>query len=236
MCSSFLHRFAAPLFDFIYPPTCLTCRLDLSDGWERVCTECWNSFRRVTPGDEAWLEREMRFSHEGIISDFLSCYLFEKEGTFQHVMHLIKYGGMKSLAVRLGRNIGEQIAQHQQLRDADLIIPVPLHRLKQRERGYNQSEYLCRGIRDVTRIPLHPKLILRKRYTQSQTTLHIDERQANVGNAFDVGSKDRAKLKGKSIILVDDVITTGATIQACARELLRHGAREVFAASAALAK
>jgi ComF family protein len=121
----------------------------------------------------------------------------------------------------------------------DFLVPVPLNKLKQRERGYNQVEFICRGISDVTRMMIERSLIVRKRYTQSQTELDRNRRRENVEGAFAVNPKNPAAasgaLTGRSIVLVDDVITTGATVEACARELVAHGADRVLAVSAALA-
>ena len=171
-----------------------------------------------------------------MIADMLSCFLFEKEGTLQEIVHLLKYRGIKSIGVELGRIIGGCMILDSRYKLADYLVPVPLHRIKQRERGYNQSEYLCKGISEVTHIPVHTSLLVRKKYTESQTQLNLDERRQNVGDAFIVNEKFVSDIEGKVFILVDDVITTGATINACARELRGCGAKAVFAISAALAQ
>jgi ComF family protein len=178
----------------------------------------------------------MKFKSEGVVRNFLSCYLFEKKGKMQEIVQLLKYGGIRSLGVRLGEEIGARIQENSEFLASDYLIPVPLHTLKRRERGYNQSEYLCRGISERTGIPVHTSLILRIRNTESQTHLNIEQRQENVGGAFAINPKQRMSVQGKSFIIVDDVITTGSTINACARVLRMAGAREVFVASAALAK
>ena len=170
-----------------------------------------------------------------MVDDVLSCFLFEKEGKLQDIVHLLKYRGIKSVGVELGKTLGGYMMQDVRFMSADFLIPVPLHRLKLRERGYNQSEFLCKGISEVTHIPIHSSLIVRKKYTQSQTQLDLEERRKNVGDAFTVHERFLSEVKGKTFILVDDVITTGSTINACARGLVAHGAASVFAAAAALA-
>ncbi len=214
----------------------MNCDRLLLKNEERICCACWEKVTKISPADPTWKEILERFLAEGVVNDILSCYLFEKEGVFQKVIHLLKYQGMKSIGVDLGCNIGKRMIECSYYSSADYLIPVPLHRLKARERGYNQSEYLCRGISQITGIPIGPGIIKRKKYTQSQTTLTIEERKLNVGGAFFLDPKYIPAVKGKTFILVDDVITTGSTINACARELRSHGAQEVYAASAALAE
>ena len=224
-----------PIRDFIYPPLCFTCNRLLSEDEHRVCSSCWRSFTRVDPSHPAWIGIKGRFDLEGVVGDLVSCFLFEKGGKLQDVIHELKYRGMKSLGVRLGEEIGNHIARNPELRKADWLIPVPLHRLKQRERGYNQSEYVCRGIARVSGIPSGGTFIRRHKYTETQAQLTVEQRRENVGNAFTIPANRRPFVNGKTCILVDDVITTGSTIGACARELRKNNAAGVFAASVALA-
>jgi ComF family protein len=176
-----------------------------------------------------------RFRARGSIDALSSCYLFEKDASLQTVLHLLKYSGMASLGVRLGRDIGERIRTDPLFRDATALVPVPLHRFKRRERGYNQAELLCRGITETTGIPGAASLIVRKRHTISQTHLSLEERTDNVRGAFSAAA-GAVSQKGAVIILVDDVITTGSTILECAEVLRGMGAERVLAASAALAR
>jgi ComF family protein len=111
-----------------------------------------------------------------------------------------------------------------------LLIPVPLHKTRVRERGYNQSELLCKVIAAETGIGYDANILQRIRYTKSQTKLDEATRSVNVKNAFKVSQRDR--ISKKTILLIDDVITTGATINACAKELIRNGAKEVIIISA----
>ena len=240
------------LRDFIYPPVCLTCDSILENPGKRICRRCWGSLQRIDRTHAVWKELQERLKPEGIVADVLSCYLFEKEGRLQEIVHLLKYGGKRSLGERLGREVGELMLMNPAFLSPDCLVPVPLNKLKQRERGYNQVEFICRGISEVTHMKIERSLLLRKRYTQSQTELDRNRRRENVEGAFSVKLKTRGALPGKgangepadiaygtlkgiSIVLVDDVITTGATVEACARELVAQGADRVLAVSAALA-
>lgn len=236
MLQTVFKSIVVPLRDFIYPPVCFTCDRLLNENESRVCAVCWDSLERLQPDHPAQIEIRKKFKSEELVQDLLSCFLFEKEGKLQEIVQLLKYGGIRSLGVRLGKEIGERIQNNSEFASSDYLIPVPLHKLKQRERGYNQSEYLCRGISELTGIPVHTSLMVRNKYTESQTQLDIEQRQKNVGGAFAINPKRRLSVQAKSFIIVDDVITTGSTINACASVLRRGGASVVYAASAALAK
>ena len=225
-----------PFRDFVYPPVCFICDRYLAKSEEYVCDSCWKQFSPINSSHPAWKEISDKLTLDGNIESLLSCFLFEKEGALQHTIHLLKYEGMRTLGVKLGREIGFRMLADPNFQNADGLIPIPLHVLKRRERGYNQSEYICKGISEVTGIPVASTFIIRKKYTESQTQLNIDERRANVGNAFHIESKNDSQIDGKRFILVDDVITTGSTITACANILLQHGASTVLAVSVALAE
>lgn len=215
---------------------CLTCGTLFDDTNSRICPECWASLITVGTNDPTWQEIHGKLITEGPVEQFASCYLFEKEGKLQEIIHLLKYQGKKSLGIELGRKLGTIIRHSPCMSSVDYILPVPLHPLKKRERGYNQSEFICRGISEITGIPTHPTLIIRRKYTQSQTQLTLQQRKLNVGDAFKIRPKMQAEARARRFIIVDDVITTGSTINACAGVLRFLGAEKVFAASIAIAK
>lgn len=236
MRQTFLSRLFVPFRDFLYPPLCFVCDGRMEDGAARVCGGCLSSFRRFHVGDPVWYELHNRFKEEGAVSEFLSCFYFEKEGRLQDVIHMLKYRGIKTMGVMLGREIGQRILSSTTISSADCLVPVPLHTLKRRERGYNQSEFIGRGIMEVTGIPMRVDLLRRCKYTQSQTQYNLEQRWENVEDAFEVPRRSLDDVQGKKLILVDDVITTGSTILSCARELLKAGADVVYAASVAVAE
>ena len=120
--------------------------------------------------------------------------------------------------------------------EVDILIPVPLHRIKHRERGYNQSEFIANGVASVIDKPVILNAVRRVRHTQTQTKLTIEERRKNMEHAFERIPRLSNILSGKICLLVDDVITTGATTNSCAQAILSAGAVKIVAASAALAK
>jgi len=227
--------FLEPFYRFIFPPTCFVCEGSLSNGEYKVCNSCWSRVAPADSKDEVYRETLARLVKGGSVSGLVSAFYFDQEGPLQAIIHELKYGGMTSLGVELGRKLGERLAS---VLSAEMItgsIPVPLHPAKLRERGYNQSEYICKGVQATTGLEVFPTLLRRRRYTQSQTKLNIDERKANVNEAFAINSSYESRVRDGTFILVDDVITTGATIDECARVLVDHGARRVVACSIALA-
>ncbi|MBI4418526.1 MAG: ComF family protein [Ignavibacteriales bacterium] len=180
-----------------------------------------------------YVQTRTRLLDSAVVDDFVSVFVFEKEGTFQTLAHALKYEGFQSAGRMIGGVLGEQMNEWGI--GADAIVPVPLHRAKHRERGFNQAESIARGISDRTGWPVVTGVLERTRPTQTQTKLDAVERQKNVEGAFAVRKKMHG-LGGKTCIIVDDVITTGATIVSCAHALRSAGASTIIASSAALAE
>jgi len=225
--------FLRPFYEFIFPPVCLICETPMERTGSKVCATCWNSLRSVTPADPIYQLAHERLTVHGDLDGVASLWHFEKEGTLQSIVHLLKYESMTGLGVEMGRALGEKLLTEGVAGKYDAVIPVPLHRAKYRERGYNQSDFIGEGIQEVTGLSLLQSFLHRTRFTQSQTALDAVERKTNVRGAFSLAKG--VEVRGRSFILVDDVITTGATIEACAVVLRENGAQNVFAASAALA-
>lgn len=149
-----------------------------------------------------------------------SSYLFfSKGGNVQHLMHLLKYKGHQETGIYLGELYGKELAESSLFNSAEVIMPVPLHPNKQRIRGYNQSEKIANGLSKSMGIPYQGNNLSKIEHTESQTKKTRYERWQNVKDAFSVNEPE--KIEGKHILLVDDVLTTGATIEACATKLLQ---------------
>jgi len=229
-----LRSLFASIIDFIYPPLCLSCQRLLEHGDEFVCPDCWNSIRRAGEESSLFIETANKLVASGVVNGLVSLYVFEKEGVFQVVVHNLKYSGVQALGVELGRRLGRVIIERKI--HADAVIPVPLHRRKLRERGYNQAELIARGVSEVSGIPVWRDLIRRKKYTRTQTLLTLTERRANMEEAFEVIPLRKSEARDKEFIVVDDVVTTGSTMIACADALRAADALGVIGASAALAE
>lgn len=220
-------------FDFFLPRYCTGCGKKLAYDEKLVCPGCLNT---ILTADTETIEAEYnrKFKDDRIIEDFSSLYIFEKDKTFQDIIHSIKYSKKFLAGVLLGRLLADSLEDKINSWEIELIIPVPLHHLKKAERGYNQSEYIAKGISKRSGIRMQNNVIRRVRYTQSQTTMSLEEREENIAKAFKV--KLKKKIKGKNLLLVDDVITTGATVKECGKVLKENGAKLVYACSAAIAE
>ena len=225
----------AGVVDVFYPPLCLICQRPPTGSGERVCAPCRSAMPAVDPSHHVRREAEARLMSDGTVGGFLPLFLFEKEGTLQQALHLMKYSGMHSLGVMFGREMGARMVSQPEYDAADCLVQVPLHPARLRERGYNQSERICAGIGEVTGKPVLTGTLLRTRNTPSQTALKLHERENNVKGAFRVPKGREKLLRGKSVVLVDDVMTTGATLLACAATLRAAGARSVLVATIAVA-
>lgn len=196
--------------------------------------DCWNAIPLVTQHLHLYQETRAKLRSGGDINDLVSCFVFEKEGSFQHIAHALKYKEYKSIGIDLGIRIGETLEEWNF--EVDLLIPVPLHRIKQRERGYNQSEFIARGISSVIGKPIVLNAVCRTRHTLTQTKLTIEERRKNMEHAFELSPHSSDILFEQKCLLVDDVITTGATTNSCAQVMHLAGAAKIIAAAAALAE
>lgn len=219
--------------DFFIPRYCPSCKKKLKLEENCICDECLSSIKRVD-SDRLNFEYQRKFASTEIISGFTSLFVFEKEEALQAFIHSIKYNKRFLNAKYLGKLIGENLRQEIMNWNIDIIVPVPLHSLRKADRGFNQSKYIALGIGKELGIKVKSNLLKRTRYTETQTNLTMKEREENISNAFK--AKHKRLIEGKTFLLVDDVITTGATIRECGKALLDEGAVRVYACSAAIAE
>jgi len=225
-------KFFNGIVNFVLPPVCVCCDSSLPADSRFVCPDCISKLKAVDKSYNIFQDRVHKVKFD---SNALSLYWFEEGTEIQHILHALKYTRMKSIGTVFGRKIGEEILTRYPGK-YDFVVPVPLHKSKQRERTYNQSDYICHGIAESLNIKPLEKCLSRTRYTKTQTKLSISGREENVRNAFSVNPKYRDIINSKNIILADDVITTGSTILECARILKENGCGEVTVCSIALAE
>ena len=219
-----LKKFFESILDFIYPPICLLCG-ERTEGDRQICPDCWDKFLDTLKLNFQKYKKDFHhLTGEIFFDEMVTCWTYTSE--IEKLIHRVKYQRGKKLAILLGRTAGKNLQQVFKGWDDTLIIPVPLHRVRQRERGYNQSELLCQGLAAHIPVPISSDLLFRHRNTPSQTKLTAQERHENVKDAFTIRQPDR--LAGKKIILVDDVSTTGATMNSCASCLKKAGAEKVI--------
>ena len=203
----------------IYPQLCLACERSLYKNEQHICTFCRYSlpktnFHQVKDNPVARL-----FWGRVNINSAAAYYSFIKESKVQHLIHRLKYKGQSAVGIFLGKLYGKDLMKVEPFNTCDLVLAVPLHKKKLRKRGYNQSELFAQGLSESMEIRHEENKIDRITATETQTKKSRYMRWENVATVFKV--KDPETLKGKHILLVDDVITTGATLEACAQALLK---------------
>ncbi|MGE0769490.1 MAG: ComF family protein [Hyphomicrobiaceae bacterium] len=227
---------AAAVADFIVPPSCLACRAPLAMH-HSLCGPCWREVMFIRPPVCDRLGIPLPFdTGEPALSaaaiadppvvDRLRA-VAGYSGTMRLLVHRYKYSDRQDVRRLLARWLTE--AAQPLLDGADLVVPVPLHRWRLLRRTFNQSAILARDLGRATGVPVDPFVLSRVRSTRSQVGLARAQRRRNVAGAFAIGRGRRDKVRGRSILLVDDVATTGATLDACARVLRAAGAVRVDA-------
>lgn len=226
------NSFINSLLDFFLPRFCVSCSTKLNTSENSLCNSCLSQIKRASTQR---LEREFdrKFRNNKIISDFFSLYIFEKDKELQHAIHGLKYNNNFTVGKFLGQQLASVMLSENKIWNIDLIIPIPLHQLKKAERGYNQSFYIAKGVNKIFKKKISAGNVKRTRYTESQTSMNLSEREENISGAFKVVTA--SAIKDKTILLIDDVITTGATISECGRVLLEAGSKNIYAASVAIA-
>lgn len=218
----------------IYPRYCLACKNGLLKGEELVCTRCIHEL----PRSGYHLEKEnalfKRLYGRLPLSFAFAFLLFKKGGIVQHLLHELKYNNHPELGQLLGRVYGRELASNNFDKQYDVIIPIPLHPSKQKKRGYNQSAEFAKGLSVSLQVEYKIDAVHRTTITETQTRKTKLKRWENVSEVFEVSIKE--VVKGKRILLVDDVITTGATVEACGQILLGAGCSQLSIASIAYAE
>ena len=221
------------ILNLFYPRVCAACGESLLKDEETVCLKC----RYLLPktGYELNPDNPLAQTFYGRVKfhAVTACFFFAKSGKVQHLIHELKYKGNKEAGVFLGQQLGETIKDAPLFQGIDYLIPVPLHPKRERQRGYNQSLMIAKGINEVTGIPIGDKYLIRAVNTATQTKKSAEERYKNVKDIFEVRFPE--ELEGKHVLLIDDVLTTGATLESCAHQLENISGIVVSAATAACA-
>ena len=211
LLSHFLH--------LIYPHNCEGCGTDTLNADSFLCARCLHQLPETgfVAVDKNPLEKKfygrIKVEHAG------AGFYFAKKGLLQHLINELKYKNNREMGHYLGKLLGYQLLATTRFNEADALVPLPLHPTREAKRGYNQSQMICEGIVSAWKKPIINDAISRIIYTETQTNKNVSNRWDNVEQAFSVA--DDSKIKGKHIILIDDVITTGASIEACGTALLK---------------
>jgi ComF family protein len=206
------------LLSLLLPRTCPACGRALKDWEECLCLVCLGKLPvthfHMDPENQM---AEMFWGRIKLLQA-IAWFYFRKGSAYQDVLHKLKYNDRPDIGVSLGRQYGYELRESSGFIKPDLLIPVPLNARKQRKRGFNQSEAIAKGLSEGLNIPLKGHLLTRPLATSTQTRKSRYDRYLNVSGKFKV--TDPSQLENRHILLIDDVITTGATLEACAEELL----------------
>jgi len=225
--------------DFLAPKYCLVCEdlLNTENQIEKltfICKSCFYLLDAAPQSDEI-LNRMFEHFHPDDIS-ITNAYALYKihEKNFIEIIHNLKYYKLWKIGYEFGLLLGEKIVKNSDVQ-YDAVVAVPIHIAKIRERGYNQSDYIAKGVCEILNVANFSKFVVRQRYTTSQTLLNSQERKRNIEGAYKIDKKASYIFENKRILIVDDVFTTGSTINHLGNVLLNHGAKQVDCATLGVA-
>ncbi|MGD0343175.1 MAG: phosphoribosyltransferase family protein [Bacteroidales bacterium] len=230
---SYLYDLWDDLLSILFPRLCYACGNQLLRNEFLICTECYVLIPRTNYHLEDDNPVARLFWGRCRIEKAAAFSFYNRDSRIRKLIHNMKYKGIAEIGLELGKIYGESLNSSDFLAGIDVIIPVPLHHSKKRVRGFNQSEIISDGISAATGIPVDRDSLQRITVTETQTRRSRFERWVNVEGIFSV--RDASPLEGKHILLIDDVITTGSTLESCANELLKSEGVKVSVAALAVA-
>ena len=227
ICTNFLNQ----IIDLIFPKICLGCNCKLSREQTFLCSECETSLEFLT-GNICEICGSIKEANRcktcetNTFSFDKACSVFHFNKVVQNLIHELKYSEMTKIAKYLGEFAVEYLSKFEPFKNVDIIIPVPLHKVKKRTRGFNQAEFFTKEIAEKMNWKHIPDLVLRKKFTKTQTKLKRNQRQINVSNAFLLNPK--FDVVHKNILIVDDVFTTGSTVNAISKLLKNNAVSKIY--------
>ncbi len=212
-----IKKWGIPLINWLFPHYCVVCGKRLPQDRRVLCPSCQEKMPRTRY--HTWEENRMakQFWGKFPTGHAAAWFFYSKDSSYVHMIHLFKYNGRQQLAFDVGYLMAEEMLPSGFFDGIDCIVPIPLHKKRFRERGYNQSELLARGVAAVTHISVICDAVERIRYTETQTHKTMQERIKNMEDVFRAKNVDQ--LEGKHVLLMDDVMTTSSTLTACADAL-----------------
>ncbi len=218
----------AEFLNLFFPNLCLICGNSLVRNEHQICLSCIHDIPKTNYHLMPDNQLEKRFWGKVPVCRGASYYFFHKGSPFQKLLHELKYKGNKEIGVIMGKLAAGELLNSPDFCSVDIIVPVPLHPKKYAKRGYNQSEYICRGISEVMKKPVDTKNLQRIRENTTQTKKSVYDRFLNTENLFEI--KDKSLFQNKHVLIVDDVLTTGSTLESCIKAVLEtpHAKVSVF--------
>jgi len=216
---NFLKTILADTTHLFYPHTCTGCGSDVLAEDNLLCARCFVDLPVTNYAAHANNPVEKIFWGRIPLVAAHSEYYFAKESLIQHLVHQLKYKGNKEIGFFLGELMAKSLLKSQRFNTIDGLVPLPLFPDRERKRGYNQAAIICDGMSEVMNVPVLNNVLIRQRFTETQTRKHRTERWENVDGSFGVANEKL--IKGKHLLLVDDVVTTGATFEASGKTVLQ---------------
>ena len=215
-----LTELAVRLINLVAPKQCVMCGCRLAVGEDVVCTSCNLDLPRTNYHEKPY-DNEMAklFWGRMPVEKAAALFFYRARSASSRIVYSMKYLGHPEVGELMGRMAAVEFAKSGFFDDVDLIVPVPLAKKRQRARGYNQSMEIARGVSEITRLPIVADAVVRKSFNGSQTEMNRWQRNENVEDVFTL--KDGSRIEGRHVLIVDDVVTTGATVFSCANELRR---------------
>jgi len=229
-----LQQWSSDLIGLLFPNLCNACGTPLFSAELLICTKCLYDLPFTDYHHHAENRVAKQLWGRLPINAVMAMLYFRKGAKVQNLIHNLKYNGKTEVGILLGNLLGERLKNAPIYQDIDLIIPVPLHQKKLKLRGYNQSTFIAEGVSAKMEVSFSENILVRAISTESQTRKSRYNRYENMKAVFKINKPEN--IKEKHILLVDDVITTGATLEACANTLLENGAAKVSIAALAFAE
>jgi len=219
-------------YHLFFPNVCVVCGNSLVQGEEKICYDCLGDMPLTHTMYHDKNEVERRFYGKVEIERACSLFRFQKGGSVQRALHALKYKNQPEVGYVLGQYLGNELIKSNNYRDVQCITPVPLHWRKEKIRGYNQSYHIALGLSERIGLPIYDNIIKIKE-NETQTKKGVFERWQNTLSVYQV--KDVTLFQNNHILIVDDVLTTGSTLEACAHSILQVEGTKVSIATLALA-
>lgn len=205
------------LISLFYPRMCAACGNVLQQNESFICIECMLHLPETDYHKEHLNPLRQIFDGRVKVEEVAALMTYKKSTHVQKILHNFKYKGQKEIGFVLGKYYGEQLVLEERYRNIDCVIPIPLHKKKLRKRGYNQSEWIAKGLAQSMKIPYVSDVLLREHYNETQTKKGKFARWMNVKEVFTV--QNSSLIEGKHVLVCDDVLTTGATMEAALRKI-----------------
>lgn len=221
------------VLDLVYPRICFCCQRETPTPGETTCLACRSSLAYTNFHQHKQNSFTERFLGRLPLYTGAAYYHYRKGSLVRKMIYQLKYHGKKEIGIEIGKAYGFELKESQWYQDVDIILPVPLHKRRKRERGFNQSDMFAKGLSEAMEIPWSPEALIRTTYTDTQTRKDKFDRLENMTDVFAINNTK--SLEGKHILLVDDVLTTGATLEFCGACLTAIPDARVSMATIALA-